>query len=385
MNIDDIKYIINYCIINNLKKYDTIQKTIKNKNNRIIKEILENKYNLKFSCIELLYLIKNKNNLENLHIFCPTCGNKNIFHNLERGYGFHCSDKCVRSDKNVINKRTKSMINTKKYRYGTSSYVNIEKRKITTKKLYGVEHTLQRKDVREKINITNKNKTKEQKQQIIQTRQNTCQQKYNKKSYSQTDKFKNQLQNSLIKKFGHNYRQVIYKKSKETMLKKHGVTCAFQLSFVRNKLYSKETEQKRYATKKKNNTFNTSNPENKYYNLLLTKFPDTIHIYHDKIRYPFNCDIYIPSKDLFIEFHFAQYHQYHPFDKNSKINWIRRLILNLKNIKMIKQNKKKNQYERMIYTWTNLDVRKLEIANKNNLNWLCFYTEKEFLDWFNKQ
>ena len=42
---------------------------------------------------ELIYLIKNKNNLENLHIFCK-CGNKNNFINHKYGYCFHCSIHC---------------------------------------------------------------------------------------------------------------------------------------------------------------------------------------------------------------------------------------------------------------------------------------------------
>jgi len=36
----------------------------------------------------------------------------------------------------------------------------------------------------------------------------------------------------------------------------------------------------------------------------------------------------------------------------------------------------------MIYTWTDLDVRKLETFKKNNLNYKIFYTEKEFNKWF---
>ena len=43
-----------------------------------------------------------------------------------------------------------------------------------------------------------------------------------------------------------------------------------------------------------------------------------------------------------------------------------------------------NQYENMIYTWTNLDVKKLETFKKKNLNHKIFYTETEFNKWLEK-
>ena len=38
-----------------------------------------------------------------------------------------------------------------------------------------------------------------------------------------------------------------------------------------------------------------------------------------------------------------------------------------------------------IKTWTIHDPKKFEYANKNNLNYLTFYTEKEFKDYFNQE
>lgn len=36
----------------------------------------------------------------------------------------------------------------------------------------------------------------------------------------------------------------------------------------------------------------------------------------------------------------------------------------------------------MIYTWTDLDPRKLQTFKQNNLNYKIFYNLDEFLDWF---
>lgn len=63
-----------------------------------------------------------------------------------------------------------------------------------------------------------------------------------------------------------------------------------------------EAARKSYETKRRNNSFNTSSDEEVYYNYLLQHFEETdiLRQYRDE-RYPFNCDFYIKSLDLFIE------------------------------------------------------------------------------------
>ena len=60
---------------------------------------------------------------------------------------------------------------------------------------------------------------------------------------------------------------------------------------------------KRNATLRKNNSYNKSKSEEKIYNLLLTKFnkSDIIRQYKSDL-YPFACDFYIKSLDLYIEY-----------------------------------------------------------------------------------
>ena len=66
---------------------------------------------------------------------------------------------------------------------------------------------------------------------------------------------------------------------------------------------SQETIIKRFDTMKKNNSFNKSKEEEKYYSYLLHLYSpeDIVRQYYDKDRYPFHCDFYIKSEDLFIE------------------------------------------------------------------------------------
>ena len=100
--------------------------------------------------------------------------------------------------------------------------------------------------------------------------------------------------------------------------------------------------------------------------------------------YPFNCDFYIPSIDTYIEYNGSQYHHKHPFDENNEDD-----IKELNRLKELEQEKlktnKHTQYTFIIYTWTDLDIRKRKIAKENNLNFIEFWSVQELKDWLDKQ
>ena len=93
------------------------------------------------------------------------------------------------------------------------------------------------------------------------------------------------------------------------MLKRYGVTTP---------LKSQEIKAKQLNTLRKHKTFNTSKQEKDYYNYLVNKYgkDDVLYQYTDS-RYPYSCDFYIKSKDLFIELNLHWTHGGHPFDKNN--------------------------------------------------------------------
>lgn len=83
-------------------------------------------------------------------------------------------------------------------------------------------------------------------------------------------------------------------------------------------------------------------------------------------RYPFCCDFYIPSKDLFIELNAHWTHggkHYDPQDNFCKQQLQEWLI----------KSQDSKYYEQAINTWTVLDVNKYTIAKQNNLNYLVIY------------
>ncbi|MCM1260541.1 MAG: hypothetical protein NC222_06260 [Staphylococcus sp.] len=270
-----------------------------------------------------------------------------------------------------INKKNRD---TKLKKYGDEYYNNREKVKQTLQNKYGVDYYPQAKEFKKKIKQTYQKKygvdhytkTEEYKakfkdEEWLNKRENkrkqTSLKKYGKEYYIQTKEHRNRIKQTCLKKYNSEY----YITSKE-----------FKNNF-NDKEWVKRKAEKEYQTKKKNNSFNESKPEKHCLELAKTKYPNTIGQYKSD-KYPFRCDLYIPEKDLYIELHFHWTHGKEPFDQN-----------NSKHIALLHKMKSKNSryYNSAIHIWTDLDVRKKNIAKENNLNFLAFYKEEDFVKWFN--
>ena len=135
-----------------------------------------------------------------------------------------------------------------------------------------------------------------------------------------------------------------------------------------------EYKQKEYLTRKNNGTlgFHKTKEEKELENLLISIFgeDDIEYNYFNKERYPFKCDFYVKSMDLFIELHAGWEHQSHPFDESSLED--KKLLEEL-----IEKSKTSNYYSNVIYQWTELDVRKLNTFKENKLNYIIGYTVEE--------
>lgn len=164
----------------------------------------------------------------------------------------------------------------------------------------------------------------------------------------------------------HDYWKSLTDEQKENRL--HNLMTASREWFS-NEENKKLCQQKISNTKRKNGTFNTSCQEDRYYAKLLEIYDtsDIIRQYSDS-RYPFKCDFYIKSKDLFIECNFHWTHGGLPYD-SSDARCIEQL--NQWNI-LAKQSK---YYEAAIITWTIRDVIKRNTALKNKLNYEVLYNE----------
>ena len=148
----------------------------------------------------------------------------------------------------------------------------------------------------------------------------------------------------------------------------YGVDNAFQVKEVIDKLKAiKDTMQlHRYKTRKLNGTFKTSKQEDKVYEILCEKFTkDDIVRQYKSEKYPFFCDFYVKSLDLYIECNFTWTHGGHWFDKSS--------TKDLKRLEYMK-SKHTKYYDNAIDTWTVRDVKKREYLEKNRLNFIVFWS-----------
>lgn len=158
--------------------------------------------------------------------------------------------------------------------------------------------------------------------------------------------------------------KTVINKAKETCNEKYGGNSPMNSVIVRNKLMN---------NKRKHGTFNKSKPEEQTYELLKEKYPDTIRQYKSDV-YPFNCDFYVPSLDLYIECNYHWTHGKHPYNLNNSEDKV--LLKTWK-------TKESQFYKNAIIVWTITDVRKRNIAKQNKLNFKELWNYKEAIEYIN--
>ena len=316
---------------------------------------------------------------------CIVCGEKCIFFGLKKGYSEYCSQKCSNKSKKRINKIKQTCLDKYCVENAAKSLLVKEKTKLTNLERYNVEFIGQYKQQKEKSkqtklakygdeNYNNISKIKSTKQvrynneywcncdKIKQTKlakygdekfvnidkiKQTCLERYNVDSYTKTEEFKEKAKQTCLEK----YHVDSYSKTEE---------------FKDNISFNKDIiQQKIYQTKKQNNSFNSSSIEKQFEEYLKEKNINYKTQYKSE-NYPFNCDFYLPDKDLYIEINAHWTHGGHPFDNTNKDDLLLLEQWKLNNTKF---------YDNAIETWTTRDVLKRETAKKNNLNYLEVFTE----------
>ena len=130
---------------------------------------------------------------------------------------------------------------------------------------------------------------------------------------------------------------------------------------------TKEWADKSYLTKKKNNSFHTSKVEQQFKEYLEQNYPNDFEYQYRSEMYPFNCDFYIKSLDLYIEIQGSWVHGKHPFDENNQEDIDRLNYMKSKNTKY---------YQNSIYVWTISDIAKRNVAKQNNLKYLEIFSSE---------
>ena len=260
-----------------------------------------------------------------------------------------CLEKYGVESTNSLPDKKDKIKKTIQERYGVDNIMQVfnvqEKQKQTCIEKYGVDNAIKNSEIKDK---------KEQ----------TCLDKYGKENLFGTEYFKNKSKETCTKKYNvENIMQVFNNEQlNEDALK------------IKQKIIDNIPTMldKMYKTKKKNKSFNTSQPELQINNLLQKTFK-VICQYKSEL-YPFACDFYLPDLDLYIEYNGTWTHGAMPFENNESCN---------RQLQRWQEKAKTSKfYQNAIYTWTDLDVRKRQTAKQNNLNWLEFFSMTEFNTWY---
>lgn len=261
---------------------------------------------------------------------------------------------------------------------------------------YGSEWARSNKAVQAKCELTNLSKygvrVPLQNREIYARMQNTVFERYGTLNVGQVSDFREKAKQTCLSKYGVEEplsssivrakicatNQVLYggnaplsssivrKKSENTCFMKYGVKHVMQLPEVVMKIQD---------TKRLHGTFGTSSSEDLMYKYLINIYGenDVIRQY-SSIEYPYSCDFYIKSRNMYIELNASWTHGKHWFDCN---------CVDDLNVVSIWRSRNTLYYKNAIHVWTEKDVQKRYMAMLHSLNYIVFWDSdlSDFHDW----
>ena len=205
-----------------------------------------------------------------------------------------------------------------------------------------------------------------------QKRKNTCLAKYGTDSFFKTEEFKQKARQTSLARYGvvhASQAPEIQAKQQSTILAKYGVNNPFKSIEIMKKVDKKARLAKAEQTKRTHQTFNKSSYEEHFYTELANIFgTNDVYRQYQDFRYPFRCDFYIKSIDLFIEINLHWTHYTHPFDSTCAEDLDQLEIFKIKNTK---------GYNKLIEVWTVRDPEKLHMAKDSKINYRVLYNKQD--------
>lgn len=278
---------------------------------------------------------------------CPKCSN-------ESGGKKRCGDKNVAHRDDVKQKKAETCMQ----RFGAKTWAESDEG---------------RKKLREIVTS----------EEVSQKMQDTCMKRYGAEMWSKSDEGREKLHELMSseemrkkvadgyqQKYGSHYMQTDEGREKARQSTKYRIAGMIKRYGVAYAMQNPESKAKSWRTKIKRHTFSTSKSEQVLYTMLCDIFGknDVVMQYIDEDRYPFYCDFYIRSKDLFIELNAHWSHGGHWFDENNESD-----IEQLTKWREKSRKKGSRYYYRAIEVWTHRDLLKRDTAIKNNLNYAAFW------------
>lgn len=262
------------------------------------------------------------------------------------------ADKRTKSRADHVDKIQQHVRESLYKKYGAYDVMHIphilQKIKDTNLKKFGVEFPLQQ--------------LKKENSEIYQKISQTCINKFGVDSLLKNKEVREKIKQTNIQKYGVDNplkNKEIREKIKQTNIQKYGVD-----NPLKNKEIWKKSQDNRQISSK-------SKLENNFLNYLKLKYEsdDIITQYKSK-EYPYYCDFYIKSINLYIEIQGHWTHNDHPFDIN---NLNDQQIMNIWRTKSLSDK----YYKNALNTWTIKDVEKRNTAIQNNLNYLEIFEKTD--------
>lgn len=255
------------------------------------------------------------------------------------------TDKRTKSRADHVNEIQQHVRESLYKKYGAYDVMHIphilQKIKNTNLKKFGVEFPLQQ--------------LKKENSEIYQKISQTCINKFGVDSLLKNKEVREKIKQTNIQRYGVDNplkNKEIREKIKQTNIQKYGVD-----NPLKNKEIWKKSQDNRQISSK-------SKLENNFLNYLKLKYePDDIITQYKSKEYPYYCDFYIKSINLYIEIQGHWTHNDHPFDIN---NLNDQLIMDIWRTKSLSDK----YYKNALNTWTIKDVEKRNTAIQNNLNYL---------------
>lgn len=188
------------------------------------------------------------------------------------------------------------------------------------------------------------------------------------------------MQQTMLDRYGVDTAQLIpgvREKTRQTCLDCYGVAhpaqTAERKAMMSERMSSPVMRSRVAATKRRNGTFNASTVEQRLHGLLVERFgADDVLVQHrDEERYPWACDFYIPSRDLFVELNGTWTHGGHWYDEDSGEDRAKLAAWGRKDTAF---------YRNAVVNWSVRDVAKRERARQERLNYVVLWDGREAME-----
>ena len=253
---------------------------------------------------------------------------------------------------------------TNEERYGDTCVMNNPdiraKHQETCMEKYGVDHPMRIDKNRAAFSL----RLKEHADEYNKKSRETCMEKYGVPYYSQTEEARNKMRDKALS-------EDAIGRMMKSMVSMYGVMYSHQIPSVKEQFRQRvidnrdDFNRKRLATVMKNNTFNSSKCEDKLYDLLVELVGESDGCrQNNSDEYPYACDFYIKSRNMYIELNAHWSHGGHWYTDDDV------------DVVSCWSERNTTYYNNAISVWTKRDVDKRNCAIRSKLNYIVFWDKK---------